>query len=81
MLMGDWPVQGGARCIPAGTIVGDGGIPTSELPMLPINAMAMDDEAARLMRQLYPTEIHRLMVGPDVGKSQPPKKRTSAKGS
>jgi hypothetical protein len=68
MLAGDWPVAGGARLLPAGTIVGDGGIPASELPSpMPINAMALDDEAAQMMRQWYPDQLFRLHFGPDVG--------------
>jgi hypothetical protein len=74
-----WPVQGGARLIPAGTIVGDGGIPTSELPMpMPIDAVALDDEAAAAMKAWYPDQLYRLHFGPDVGA---PKKRSSAKGA
>ena len=56
-LNGPWPVRGGAWCIPAGTIVGDGGIPASELPMpMPLNAEAMDEASALQMLHWYPPE-------------------------
>jgi hypothetical protein len=75
---GGWPV--GARLLPAGTIVGEGGIPTTELPMpLPINAVALDDAAAQMMRAWYHDQLHRLVFGPDVGKATP-KKQPAKKG-
>ena len=53
-----WPIAGGARLIPAGTIVGDGGIPLKELPMpLPIDAEAMDADAALQMLEWYGSEL------------------------
>jgi hypothetical protein len=78
-LMGDWPH--GSIAIPAGTTIdgttGDDGKITATynhmpltLPM-PIDAKAMDDEAAALMKQWYTPEHHyRLHYGPDVGKPQ-----------
>jgi hypothetical protein len=50
MLAGDWPV--GAGLIPAGTILGDDAIPPPTVP-LPINAMALDEEAAHQMCLWY----------------------------
>jgi hypothetical protein len=46
MLKGDWPA--GAAVIPAGTIIGDDGLPPPSVP-LPIVAMALDDDAALQM--------------------------------
>jgi hypothetical protein len=50
MLKGDWPVNGGLRLIPAGTIISDDGNhiapPTTPLP---INAVALDEYAALQM--------------------------------
>ena len=78
-----WPVQGGARLLPAGTIVSDDGdpsaIPTSELPMpMPMDCVAMDDEAAAQMRAWYPYHQYMLLFGPDVGKETMTEKETSA---
>jgi hypothetical protein len=50
MLKGDWPV--GAAIIPAGTIIGDDDLPPPSLPP-PINAMALDDDAALEMAMAY----------------------------
>jgi hypothetical protein len=50
MLQGDWPV--GAAVIPSGTVLGDDAIPPPTTP-LPINAMALDDEAAHQMCLWY----------------------------
>jgi hypothetical protein len=77
MLAGDWPVQGGARLIPAGTIISDDGdpsaIPLGEVPRpLPINSISLDTAALQMMRQWYgPALWHHLLVGPDVGKAPP----------
>ena len=65
---GGWPV--GPILIPAGTIV-SGEAPTWNgiaLPLpMPIDAVALDREAAAMMRRWYPAEHHhRLMFGPDV---------------
>ena len=68
-LLGGWPH--GAVCIPASTeisgVVGPAGEVTAtynhmalRLPM-PIDAKAMDDEAAALMRQWYPDQHYRLL--------------------
>jgi hypothetical protein len=67
---GGWPVNGGAMLIPAGTIV-EGEPPTwnhMTLPQpLPIDAVALDDEAAEAMRRWYPPEQHyRLLYGLNV---------------
>jgi hypothetical protein len=51
-LLGDWPVQGGARLLPAGSILGDGGIPPPTTP-LPINAMALDTDGALALAMAY----------------------------
>ena len=50
MLKGDWPA--GAAVIPAGTIIGDDGLPPPSVP-LPIVAMALDDDAALQMCMWY----------------------------
>jgi hypothetical protein len=78
-----WPIRGGAQLIPPSTVVGDGGIPLSELPSpLPLDVISLDADALAQMKQWYPAEHHhRLLVGPDVGKPQPqtaPEKETSA---
>jgi len=65
-----WPIAGGARLIPAGTLVGDGGIPLAELPSpMPMDAVSLDDAAYAQMREWYPYHLHMLLVGPDVGKA------------
>jgi len=46
-LRGDWPI--GASLIPAGTVTDGAGLP---MPM-PINAVALDDEAALQMAMWY----------------------------
>jgi hypothetical protein len=84
-----WPIAGGARLLPSGTLVSDDGdplaIPLSELPVpLPLNSVSLDDAALAQMRAWYPSyHHHMLLAGPDVGKPQQaasvPKK--SAKGS
>jgi hypothetical protein len=51
-LLGDWPVNGGLRLLPAGTILGDGGIPPPTTP-LPINAIALDTDGALAMAMAY----------------------------
>jgi hypothetical protein len=72
-----WPIAGGARLIPAATLIGDGGIPLSELPTpLPIDSISLDDAALAQMRAWYPLDQHRLVFGPDVGKA--PAQTTSA---
>jgi hypothetical protein len=50
-------------------MVGDGGIPLSELPTpLPLDTISLDAEAFAKMKEWYPLEHqHRLLVGPDVG--------------
>jgi len=82
-LSGDWPV--GAVVIPAGTflvgVAGPDGEPVvppdgTPLPMpIPINAIALDDEAAALMLDWYGGNwehtanldlSHRLLFGPNV---------------
>jgi len=77
-LGGDWPV--GARCIPAATIISAGeapnyqAIPLAELPKpLPLNAEALDEDAALQMLYWHPPELwhrphrgHRQTVGPPV---------------
>jgi hypothetical protein len=66
-----WPIAGGARLIPAGTIVGDGGIPLADLPLpLPMDAVALDDEALAMLHQWYPYHHYALKVGPTVGKAK-----------
>jgi hypothetical protein len=63
-----WPITG--RLIPAATIVGDGGIPLSELPSpMPMDSVALDDEALAMLRQWYPDHHYALKAGPDVGKA------------
>ena len=59
-LAGDWPVAGGARCIPAATIISAGeapscwAIPLADLPSpLPLNAEALDNDAALQMLYWY----------------------------
>jgi hypothetical protein len=53
-------------------VVGDGGIPTSELPMpMPLNAKALDDDAAEAMLKWYANHngldlTHQLLFGPDI---------------
>jgi hypothetical protein len=61
-LGGDWPV--GARCIPAATIISAGeapnyqAIPLAELPKpLPLNAEALDEDAALQMLYWHPPEL------------------------
>jgi hypothetical protein len=64
-----WPV--GQFCIPPSTIV-SGNPPTWNgivLPTPPMDAVALDDEAAAAMRAWYHEHRHRLQFGPDVGKS------------
>ena len=75
-LGGDWPV--GQYCIPIGTIVSagvrDGEITEAphwngvRLPLLiPLNAAALDDDAAMMMLRWYPDyQWHRLRFGPDI---------------
>jgi hypothetical protein len=76
MLMGDWPIQGGARLLPGGTLISDDGdpsaIPLGEVPRpLPLNSISLDAAALAQMRQWYgPALWHHLLVGPDVGKAQ-----------
>jgi hypothetical protein len=72
-LLGPWPH--GAVCIPAGTeiigIVTNGEVTATynamplRMPM-PIDAKAMDDEAAAMMRAWYSDQQYRLLYGPDV---------------
>jgi hypothetical protein len=66
-----WPIAGGLRLLPPGTLVGDGGIPLAELPTpMPIDAISLDADALAQMKQWYGSELHhRLLVGPDVGKA------------
>jgi hypothetical protein len=72
-LLGDWPVAG--WMIPGGTEllagVSDDGVVSSPmwngitLPTpLPINAMPLDEDAARQMLAWYPDQRHRLVFGP-----------------
>ena len=88
-----WPVNGGLRLIPASTLISDDGdpsaIPLKELPLpLPIDAISLDADALAQMKAWYPVEHHhRLLYGPDVGKTpqttsgaSSPKKQSSAKG-
>jgi len=72
MLQGDWPV--GPAVIPAGTmltgIVGPDGelvvSPNSPLPP-PLNATALDTDAATAMLRWYPEELwHRLVFAPGI---------------
>jgi hypothetical protein len=72
MLQGDWPV--GPAVIPAGTmltgIVGPDGelvvSPNSPLPP-PLNATALDTDAAMAMLRWYPEELwHRLVFAPGI---------------
>jgi hypothetical protein len=71
-LTGPWPH--GAITIPASTeiVAGpDGTASYNHMPLrmpMPIDAKAMDDEAAALMRAWYPDQQYRLLYGPDVGK-------------
>ena len=56
MLNGPWPITG--ALLPAGTLISDGGdpsaIPVVELPQpLPINAVALDEDAALTMAMWY----------------------------
>jgi hypothetical protein len=60
-LQGDWPV--GQWCVPAGTFI-DGNDPkwngiALPLPM-PMNAIALDQEAADVLADWYPHHLHRL---------------------
>jgi hypothetical protein len=57
-LHGNWPIHGGATLVPTGTILE--GLPPRwnghVLPLpLPLDAMALDDEAATKLRSWYPT--------------------------
>jgi hypothetical protein len=82
-LLGPWPH--GAVCIPAGTEIiaePDGTASYNHMRLtlpMPIDAKAMDDEAAALMRSWYPDQHYRLLYGPDVGAvktaAAPPKRR------
>jgi hypothetical protein len=74
-LMGDWPH--GAITIPAGAeIVGEVGsdgtitVTYNHMPLrlpLPLNAKAMDAEAAAMMRKWYGRELwHLLLFGPGI---------------
>jgi len=66
MLNGDWPV--GAAIIPAGTIIDD----ATGLPMPPpINAVALDDDAALAMAMAYDESAtiggwHEIHFGPGI---------------
>jgi hypothetical protein len=76
MLQGDWPV--GPAVIPAGTmltgIVGPDGelvvSPNSPLPP-PLNATALDTDAAMAMLRWYPEELwHRLVFAPGIDREE-----------
>jgi hypothetical protein len=65
-LGGDWPV--GQFSIPVGTVITEAmkwnGIALT--PPMPINAIALDKEAAQMMLGWYPEQQHRLLFGIDV---------------
>jgi hypothetical protein len=75
---GGWPVAGGLRLLPAGTIVSDDGdplaIPLATLPMpMPLNTVSLDAAAFAQMRAWYapsasiPIELrHWLLKAPGV---------------
>jgi hypothetical protein len=76
-LKGDWPV--GQFCIPTGTVlsgtprVRDGALVEGPvwngitLPMMPINAVALDMDAAVMMAKWYGQELwHQVVTGPGI---------------
>jgi hypothetical protein len=79
-MTGDWPCNGGALIVPAGAvieartgivnnvIVAEGATWNGHLlPLpMPLNAQALDNEAARLMINWYPEHRHALHFGPEV---------------
>jgi hypothetical protein len=60
-LLGDWPLNGGLRLLPGGTIISNDGdpsaLPLSAVPVpLPINALSLDPAAAEAMCHWYSEE-------------------------
>jgi len=77
-LLGDWPIAGGARLIPAATVITSGEapgyqtLPIEDLPTpLPIDVtIALDTDAALAMCNWYPRSMwHRLLLGPGVDRA------------
>jgi hypothetical protein len=75
LLRGDWPVSQG--CIPADTIISaiarDGELVEAPKwngvtlpPPMPLNAVALDEEAALMMLKWHPEQWHRLYFGPGI---------------
>lgn len=62
-LLGAWPISNPSTCVPAGTLI-DGNDPNwngTPLPIpLPMNAKALDQDAADALGRWYPHHFHLL---------------------